>query len=53
MSYYVDLPTEDCINNNDGACKNVATFETKEEAIAFAKKHFGADDEGRFQLVVG
>ena len=26
--------------------KNVKTFKTKEEAIAFGKEHFGCDDNG-------
>jgi hypothetical protein len=52
-TFYVDIPTRDCINNPDGACENVATFKTRQEAIDFAKEHFGADDEGRFQPVTG
>ena len=50
---WVDLPTEECIDNPDGAFKNVATFATKAEAIAFAREHFGADEEGRISLVSG
>lgn len=30
---------------------NVASFPTKEEAIQFAKEKFGADDEGKIQLI--
>jgi hypothetical protein len=52
-TFYVDIPTEDCINNPDGAYKNVATFDTKEAAIKWAQEQFGADKQGRVQLVVG
>jgi hypothetical protein len=51
--YYVDLPTEECIGNPDGAFKNVAVLDTREAAIAFAQEHFGADEEGRVCLVIG
>jgi hypothetical protein len=52
-TYYVDIPTADCIDNPDGAYKHVATFPTKKEAIAFAREHFGADDNGNVSLVTG
>lgn len=52
-NFWVDLPTEECVDNSDGAWKNIATFKTREEAIAFAKEHFGADEEGRVSLVSG
>ena len=45
--FYVDLPTQDCIGNEDGAWKNVTSCSTLQEAIAFAQKHFGADEQGR------
>jgi len=49
--WYVDIPSVDCIDNDDGAFIAIATFNTREEAIEYAKKHFGADDEGRVQIV--
>lgn len=52
-TFYVDLPTEDCIGNEDGVWKNVTTCSTFQEAIAFAQKNFGADEHGRVCLVTG
>ena len=49
--YYVDIPTVDCIDKPDGAFKNVAEFDTPEEAIAFCKEHFGTDDKGCICLI--
>jgi hypothetical protein len=51
--FYVDIPTAEAIGDPDGAYKNVATFHTKKEAIEFAKREFGADNQGRVQLVTG
>jgi hypothetical protein len=50
---YVDIPTEDCVDNEDGAWKNVAQCPTRKEAIDFAREHFGADDQGRICLISG
>jgi len=52
-NYYVDIPTADCIGNPDGAYKNVGLFKTKADAIAFAREHFGADENGNVCLVTG
>lgn len=52
-SYWVDIPTVDCIDNEEGSYKNVAGFCSKEAAIAYAMEHFGADEEGRVCLVSG
>jgi len=52
-AYYVDIPTSECIDNPDGAYKNVGVFKTRAEAIAFAKEHFGADEHGNVNLVTG
>lgn len=49
--FYVDVPTEDCINNDSGAWHNVGQFDTEAVALAFAKEHFGADPRGRVFLV--
>src|SRR5437660_9914505 len=51
--FYVDIPTEECVNNINGAWKNVAHCSTREEVISFAREHFGADEEGRVCLVSG
>ena len=45
MQYIVDLPKE------DGAWKEVDTFDTKEDAIKFCRNLFRADEEGRVCLV--
>jgi hypothetical protein len=52
-NYYVDLPSIDGIGNPDCPMIAVDNFPTREEAIAFAREHFGADDEGRICLVSG
>ena len=48
---YVDIPTIECIGNDNGAFVNVAKFDTREKAIEFARKHFGADENGMVSLV--
>lgn len=48
MTWYVDLPN--CYKL-ESAWKCLGEFETREEAIAYVKKMFGADDEGRIDLV--
>ena len=50
-AFYVDLPTTDCINNDDGSWVEAARFRTREEAISFAQEHFGADAEGKVRLI--
>ena len=50
---YVDIPTLDCVTNDDGAFQPVTTFETRAEAIKFCQEHFGADEQGRVALVTG
>jgi len=51
QTFYVDIPTEDCVNNDSGAWHNVGEFPTEKEALAFAAEHFGADGRGRVFLV--
>ena len=53
MSVYVDIPQASCVSDADGSFKSIAEFETRQEAIAFCQEHFGADDQGRVQLVTG
>ena len=52
-TFYVDIPTMDCVDNFDGAYMNVAEFDSRAEAIAFAREHFGADKNGKVDLVTG
>lgn len=51
QTFYVDIPTEDCVNNESGAWHNVGEFASEAEALAFATEHFGADSRGRVFLV--
>ena len=51
--FYVDLPTVDCIGNDDGAWLPIADYGSRREAISFAQRHFGADAEGRVCLIFG
>jgi hypothetical protein len=51
QTFYVDIPTEDCVDNDSGAWHNVGTFYTEAGALAFAEEHFGADARGRVFLV--
>jgi hypothetical protein len=53
QNFYVDIPTTECIDNPEGAYKNVATFKTRAEALAFATEQFGADENGNVNLVTG
>lgn len=46
--WYVDVPDP---HDLDAAWINIATFETKAEAIAHAKHYFGADEEGRIGTI--
>jgi len=51
QTFYVDIPTEDCTNDDSGAWHNVGEFATETETLAFATEHFGADTRGRVFLV--
>lgn len=51
QTFYVDIPTEDCINDDSGAWHNVGEFDTEAAALAFAKEYFGADRRSRVFLV--
>lgn len=52
-TFYVDLPTVDCIGNADGSWQNVAEYRSRTQAIQFAQTHFGADEQGCVCLVSG
>jgi hypothetical protein len=47
MAWYVDIPKYD----DDETWYNVDTFATREGALKCARECFGADEEGRIQLV--
>lgn len=52
--FYVDVPPSH--PNSEGEYEtwiNVNSFSSREEAIQFAKEHFGADNEGKVSLVTG
>ncbi len=46
--FYVDVPNSDI---SDEGWINVKTFETRQDAIDFAKEHFHADDNGMVSLI--
>lgn len=46
--FAVDVPN---YYNPEGEWKNVDYFYTKEEAIEYCKKVFGADDDGKISLI--
>lgn len=50
-TFYVDIPTEDCVANDSGAWHNVGEFATEADALAFAREHFGSDNRSRVFLV--
>jgi len=51
QTFYVDIPTEGCVNNDSGTWHNVGEFDTEAAALEFAKEQFGADHRGRVFLV--
>lgn len=44
----IDLPNPYDIK---GPMLNIATFDTKQQALDWAKEHLGADDQGRIYIV--
>lgn len=52
-NFYVDIPDVPATDTSEGSCKNVATFHSYAEAVAFATFAFGADEEGRVALISG
>ena len=56
MMIYVDIPTESCFTDDEGAYKNVARFRTMKEAVAYLRKHLGENcvtDDGFVKLTMG
>lgn len=52
-NFYVDIPDVPASDTSEGSFKNVATFHSYAEAGAFATFAFGADEEGRVDLISG
>lgn len=49
IKYFVDVPPPNPLNNKDWTC--VANFDSEEEAIVFAQKYYGADKNGKVDLI--
>ena len=45
MRYFIDLP------DANGEWKEIASFDTEEEAKAFIKSRFRADEDGKISLI--
>lgn len=53
-NFYVDVPPSTPDGEDGyGTWINIDSFKTRQEAIDFAKEHFGADDEGKVSLISG
>lgn len=49
--FWVDIPDSNNWQVDDVPFINIRTFDTKEEAVAFCKEYFNADDEGKLSLI--
>ena len=49
--YYVDIPRPQAVISDDDSWENIAEFETKAEAVEFAQRIFGADKDGKVNLI--
>jgi hypothetical protein len=52
-NFYVDIPDVPTTDTSEGSYKNVATFHSYPEAVEFATTAFGADEEGKVELISG
>ena len=52
-TWYVDIPSLACAYDEESSWIPMATFNSKQEALDYARITFGADEEGRIQLVTG
>lgn len=50
-TFYVDIPTRDSVENPDASWINIKSFDTEAEAIEFAIKYFGADENGMICII--
>ena len=46
--YAIDLPNP---NNLDGECVNMGYFDSKKEALRWARKNIGTDAKGNFNVL--
>src|SRR3954463_11209045 len=51
QTFYVDIPTEDCVNNDSGAWHNVGEFASETKALAFRHRIFRCRQQGLVFLV--
>ncbi len=51
ITFYVDIPKVDGDGKPSQEWYTVESFRTKQDAIDFAKEHFGADDNGMVSLI--
>jgi hypothetical protein len=50
--FYVDIPTNSTLYDAEGPWENVASFDTKQEAVDFIREHIGpCDDDGKVSLI--
>jgi hypothetical protein len=50
--YFIDIPTRECVDNDDGPWTNLTTCDTKAEAVAWVRQHLGpCDDDGNICLL--
>ena len=49
--WYVDIPSPEGVTNDDASFVAIDIFHSREEAIAFCKESWGADEEGRVSLI--
>lgn len=49
--FYVDVPPSEIFEDVETPWINIESFDTKEEAIAFAMKYFGADENGMICII--
>lgn len=50
--YAIDIPTAECVGNDDAAWKTVAMLPDKASALQFIRDNFGpCDDEGKVCLI--
>lgn len=52
-NFYVHIPSVQATDTSEGSFKNVATFHSYAEAVAFTTAAFGSDDEGKVDLISG
>lgn len=51
FTYFVDIPKVDGNGKPSEEWYNVESFKTEKEAIEYAQKYFGANEEGSINLI--